>query len=141
MAVDTDAQDITVNYDGGSITMAIGNAKKVFGNASSILNPSPETETISVKSHSRTRVIGGPAKSVSGYTYSIKQWPRSSSGNAAGGDVVLIRFTDSDGWFTTRVTGSMADLMNFMKDAQAVTVEFRTQRGTKYGPLYWDSTS
>ena len=140
MSVDTDAQDITVNYEGGSITMAIGNAKKVFGSGSSALNPTPETETISVKSHSRRRVIGGPSSNVSAYTYTIKQWPRSSSGNAAGGDVVYIRFTDSDGWFTTRVTGSMADLMEFMKDAQAVTVEFRTQRGTKYGPLYYDTT-
>ena len=140
MAVDTDAQDITVNYPGGSITMAIGNAKQVFGGASSIINPNPVAETISVKSHSRTRVIGGPSTSVSGYTYGLKQWPRSSSGNAAGGQVVYIRFTDSNGWFTTRVTGSMASLMDFMKDAQNVTVEFRTQRGTKYGPLYWDTT-
>ena len=140
MAVDTDAQNITVNYEGGSITMAIGNAKIVFGGSSSIINPNPETETISVKSHSRTRVIGGPSSSVSGFTYTLKQWPRSSSGNAAGGDVVFIRFTGSEGWWTTRVTGSMASLMDFMKDAQNVTVEFRTQRGTTYGPLYWYTT-
>lgn len=140
MAVDTDAQDITVNYDGGSITMAIGNAKQVFGEGSKALNPDPVEETVSVKSHSRTRVIGEPSSSVSGYSYSIKQWPRSTSSNAKGGSVVMIRFTGSEGWFTTRVTGSMASLMDFMTDAQNVTVEFKTQRGTKYGPLYWDST-
>lgn len=140
MAVDTDAQDITVNYEGGSITMAIGNAKQVFGSGSPSLNPNPPTESVSVKSHSRTRVIGGPSTNVTGYSYEIKQWPRSTSSNAKGGAVVLIRFTDSDGWFTTRVTGSMAALMDFMKDAQNVTVEFKTQRGTKYGPLYYDTT-
>ena len=139
MAVDTDAQDITVNYEGGSITMAIGNAKQVFGSSSSILNPSPPTKDVSVKQHSRVVTIGDAPTNVAAYNYSVKQWPRSSSSNAKGGSVVFTRFTDSNGWFTTRVTGSMAALMNFMKDAQNVTVEFKTQRGTKYGPLYWDT--
>ena len=140
MAVEPDAQDITVNYPGGSITMAVGNAKKVFGDAGLIPGTNPETKSVSVKSHSRVRVIGGPSTSVGSYNYSIKQWPTSSSGNAKGGNVVMIRFTDSDGWWTTRVTGSMAALMDFMMDAQATTVEFRTQRGTKYGPLFYDTT-
>jgi len=141
MAVDTDAQDITVNYDGGSITMAIGNAKQVFGKSSSALNPDPDDTNVSVKSHTRVRVIGEGSSSVSGYSYSVKQWPRATSSNAKGGKVVMIRFTDSAGWWTTRVTGSMAALMAFMKENQNVTVEFKTQRGTKYGPLYWDTSA
>ena len=140
MAVDTDAQDITVNYEGGSITMAIGNAKAVFGEGSSALNPSPKEKTISVKSHSRTNTIGGASTSVDGYSYTIKQWPRQTASNAKGGKVVMIRFTSSNGWWQTRVKGSMAALMQFMSENQNVTVEFKTQRGTKYGPLYWDST-
>ena len=141
MSADTDAKDITIHYDGGSITMAVGTAKMVFGEGSSVLNPDPEEETISVKSHNRTRVIGGGTTSVSAFTYNLKQWPRSTSSNAKGGSVVYIRFTDSDGWWTTRVSGSIADLMEFLNEQQDVTVELKTQRGTKYGPLYWDSAA
>ena len=60
MASDPDAQSVTINYPGGSLRMALGNAKSLFGENNPNLSPDGEQNTVSVKSHTRTRVIGGP---------------------------------------------------------------------------------
>ena len=69
MAIDADAQSVTINYEGGSIRMAMGNARSLFGADNPNLRPSGEQKTVSVKSHTRTRVIGGPTTPVEASTY------------------------------------------------------------------------
>jgi hypothetical protein len=139
MADEADAKNVTLNYEGGSIEMAVGNAKSIFGSDFAGLTPDPEQETVTVKSHSRTRVIGGDASTVSGYTYTFTKWPTSQAGNGASGRLILMSWTGSDGDFSARVTGSFADAGTYFNDNTTKTIEFRSERGTKYGPYAQDS--
>ena len=132
---DSDSKNITLNYDGGSITMARGNAKDIFGADFAALDGGSVETNVSVKSHTRTRVIGGASTPISGYTYTYQQWPTSLASNAAAGTVILMEWDGSGGAFTARVTGSMADAATYFNANVSKTLAFRTQRGTKYGPF------
>ena len=135
MSDDMDARQITLRYTGGSIEMSIGNAKSIFGEDFEQLDPGPEEVSVSVKSHSRTRVIGEGSTTVSGFTYSYLQWPTSEASNASGGTVIYMTWDGSDGPFTARVSGRMASAASFFATYTTKILAFRTQRGTKYGPF------
>jgi hypothetical protein len=135
MATDPDAKDLSVNYPGGSLTMSVGALKDLFGADAPIVTPVPETKQVTVKSHSRVRVIGAPASTVSGFSYEFTQWPTSQANNAASGDVVLLSWEGSDGQWTGRVTGSLSALGIFLVANSPKPVVFRSERGTKYGPF------
>ena len=140
MAQDVDAQDITINYEGGSITMAIGNAKSLFGEDYEDIVGNPETVTTAVKSHQRVRVIGEAATTVSAHNRTYQQWPTSQANNAAAGKKIMIQWEGSEGSWTARVSGAMADLGTYLRTAAPKVVTFRTSRGTKYGPFVKEIT-
>ena len=135
MAGDPDARELTVNYTGGSLTMTIGAFKSLFGVDTPLIVPIPETKTVGVRTHPRTRVIGEPSTTVQSYTYDFTQWPTSQASNAAAGEVVLLEWENSDGAWTGRVSGSFGDLGNFLNSNSLIPVVFRSERGTKYGPF------
>ena len=140
MAQDVDAQDITINYEGGSITMPIGNAKSLFGEDYEDIVGNPDTVTTAVKSHQRVRVIGSPASTVSAHNRTYQQWPTSQANNAAAGKQIMIQWDGSEGSWIARVTGAMADLGTYLRTAAPKVVTFRTSRGTKYGPFVKEIT-
>ena len=115
--------------------MTRGALEALFGEDAEILTPVPDTTLVTVKSHSRTRVIGEPATNVTGFSYELTQWPTSQANNAAAGEVVLIAWDGSDGDWTGRVTGAMSALGIWFVSTSTKPVVFRTQRGTKYGPF------
>ena len=115
--------------------MAVGNAIDIFGADFDGLSPVPAEKTVTVKAHSRVRVIGQPATNVAGYNYIYAQWPTSTASNAAAGTVIYMTWAGSDGDFTARVSGSMSALATFFTANVKKTLSFRTQRGTKYGPF------
>ena len=135
MADDPKAKQFTLNYAGGSITSTVGVFESLFGEDSEVLNPVPTTETVTVKSHSRVRVIGQPATTVTGYSYENIQWPTSQANNAAAGEAVLFSWEGSDGSWTGRVSGALSALGVFLAANSTKTVVFRSERGTKYGPF------
>jgi hypothetical protein len=135
MASDPDGKDLTVNYPGGALTMTVGAWKALFGVDTPILVPIPQTKTVTVKSHSRVRVIGQPASNVTGFSYDFTQWPTSQANNAAAGEVILMSWDGSDGQWTGRITGAMSDLATFLSNNSLKPVQFRSERGTKYGPF------
>lgn len=135
MATDFDAQGVTINYDGGSIRMVVGNAKDLFGSDSSFLSPTGVQKTVSVKSHTRVRVIGGASTPVNATTYTYTQWPTSSGGNADGGEAILMSWEGSEGWWTARMTGSAWELGSFLNVHSTKAVTFKTENGTPYGPF------
>lgn len=135
MTNDPKARDITLNYSGGSLTMSRGALESLFGEDATVLTPVPDTKQVTVKSHSRVRVIGEPASNITGYSYELTQWPTSQANNAAAGEVVLLSWDGSDGDWTGRVTGSMSALGIWLVDTSTKAVVFRTERGTKYGPF------
>ena len=135
MAADPKAVSQTINYTDGALTMTIGAFESLFGTGNALLTATPTNVSVAVKAHSRTRVIGGASTSVGAYNYTYKQWPTSEANNAAGGDVVLLRWEGSDGDWTGRVTGSLSALGDFLNTNSTKAVSFRSERGTNYGPF------
>ena len=86
MAKDPDAMNMTLNYEGGSLTMPLGNLKDIFGDDFDDLNPPGKTVNVSVSQQTRVRVIGGATTTILPFTYSFKQWPTSQANNAAAGN-------------------------------------------------------
>ena len=115
--------------------MSRGNAKDIFGEDFTGLNPGPEEVTVSVIGHDRVKTIGGSVRRIEPYTYSFLSWPRSSASNARAGTVILMEWEGSGGDFTARVTGSMSKACSYFNDNVKKTLGFRTQRGTEYGPF------
>ena len=135
MALDPDAQLVTLNYEGGYIEMPVGNAKALFGDDPAILRPDGVETNVSVKSHSRTRVIGGPATPVAGYTYTYTQWPSKNGAQAAGGEAIMMTWEGSEGSWTARMGGAAWDLGTFLNEKSPKAVSFTTAKGTNYGPF------
>ena len=129
-----DSENITINYEGGSLTMVLGNAKDLFGDDAEQVRQEGTDVSIPVSSHPRTRVIGGGTVQVSAHNRTYTQWPTSQANNAAAGKVAMMRWQDSEGWWTIRYTGAAADLGTFLNDNSPKAVSFTTSRGTKYGP-------
>lgn len=136
---DPDSGQLTINYKDGSLTMSIGNLKSLFGDNYELLTSIPTDVSTSVSSHQRTRVIGGSTSTVTAHSREYKSWPTSQANGAAAGKKVLISWDGSQGQWTGRVTGAMADFADFLAANTAQTVVFRTSRGTKYGPFSADS--
>lgn len=140
MASDPDAVMVTINYTGGAITMPVGNARDLFGDDGvAILRPAGEEVTISKKSHSRVRVIGGPSTTVAASTYTYTKWPRTRRSNAAGGQEIVMSWENSQGSWIARMTGSAADLGTFLNSTAPKAVTFSTS-GSNYGPFIKDET-
>ena len=140
MALDPDAQLVNINYDGGFIEMPGGNAKDLFGDDPEVLRPDGVETNVSVKSHSRTRVIGGPATPVAGYTYTYTQWPSKNGSQAAGGEAIMMTWEGSEGSWTARMGGAAWDLGTFLNEKSPKAVSFTTAKGTNYGPFIKSST-
>jgi hypothetical protein len=135
MATDLDARETTINYQGGSLTMTIGNAKDLFGEDSSIYGADGQPMTVSVIGHSRTRVIGGESKQISPFTRNYIQWPVNGRSNAAGGTPIVMSWTGSDGEWGARVSGSLWELGTFLQSNSPKSVWFHAKGGRGYGPF------
>ena len=135
MAKDYDAVNVTINYEGGSITMPVGNAKNLFGDDGyELLRPQGEDVTVGRKAHTRTRVIGGPSTNVEATNFTYKKWPRSARSNSAGGQEIVMAWEGSEGNWVVRMTGSASDLGTFLNASSPKPVTFSTS-GSNYGPF------
>ena len=135
MTIDVDAREITINYDGGSLTMTVGNAKDLFGADNPLVSAAGVSKDVSVKAHSRTRIIGGASTSVSATTYTYTQWPVGGHGQAAGGTPVMMYWTGSEGAWQARVSGALWEFGEFLKTASPKNVWFTAKGGQSYGPF------
>ena len=135
MATDLDAQEVQLNYDGGSLTMTRGNAKDLFGEDSNIFGADGQPMTVSVIGHSRTRIIGQPAKQIAPHVREYIQWPTGSASIAAGGEPIYMEWTGSEGKWMGRVSGPLWKLGSFLQQFSPKTVTFRAKGGKPYGPF------
>lgn len=133
--MDPDARSVTLNYAGGSLTTTIGVAKILFGNNYDQLSSTAVPINSPVKAHTRVRVIGGATSNVTSHSREYQGWPTSLANGAAAGTKVMLTWTDSDGTWTGRVTGALADFATFLSENTDKSVVFRSSRGTKYGPF------
>lgn len=135
MAGDLNARRLTINYDGGSLEMAVGNIKSLFAdNLISDFTKGVE-ETVTVKGHERVRVIGGPKTTVASNTYTYTQFPSSGNSQAAGGEEVLFSWEGSEGWWTGRVNGPLWKLAEYLNSTVPFPAFFKAKGGRTYGPF------
>jgi hypothetical protein len=135
MANDPEARKIPINFEGGTVVMTIGMARNLFSDDPQYISPVGKDKDVTVKNHTRTRVIGGPSAPVAGYSYSYKQWPALPGGNSSGGEAIMMSWDGSDGWWTARLHGSAHDFGTFLNETSPAAVLFKTERGTTYGPF------
>jgi hypothetical protein len=135
MAADLDAREIVINYEGGSLSMTVGNAKNLFGEDATFIGGGGDPETVSVKSHTRTRVIGGPSTNVAAYSYTFDKWPAKGHGTAAGGEPVAMSWDGSEGEWISRVSGAFWSLATFLEANSPKNVYFTALGGKTYGPF------
>ena len=135
MAGDFNAKRITINYEGGSFEMALGNIKGLF--TESLVNEQTRGKevTVGVKGHPRVRVIGGSSKQVNGYDYTYMQYPASSNSIAAGGEEVFVWWEGSQGKWVSRVSGPLWKFADYLSSAAEVDCFFRAAGGKTYGPF------
>lgn len=134
MATDLDAREIVINYEGGNLTMTVGNAKNLFGENATFIGGGGSPKTVAVKSHTRTRVIGGDTTTVTAYSYTFDQWPASGHGTSAGGEPVAMSWEGSQGEWISRVSGPFWSLANFLDANSPKNVYFTALGGKTYGP-------
>jgi len=135
MANDPEAKKVSINFDGGTVVMTFGMVKSLFTDTNEYLKPEGKDVAVTVKGHTRTRVIGGASTPVAAYNYTYKSWPRLPGSLSSGGQAILMRWEGSEGWWTARLHGSAADFGSFLADKSPKAVSFKTERGTKYGPF------
>lgn len=135
MATDFDAREITLNYDGGALTMVVGNAKDLFGEDNDVIEMIGEQMEVPVKEHNRVRKIGKGSKKIERFTRSYIQWPSNGRSNAAGGTPVMMNWTGSDGEWTARCTGPLWKLGRFLNTNSPKSVWFYAKGGRGYGPF------
>lgn len=132
---DLDARQVTLNYDGGSLTMTLGNMKNLFGEDSNIFGADGKAMTVAVIGHDRTRVIGGTTKRIEPFTRNYIQWPTNDRSPAAGGEPVMMSWTGSEGEWQGRVSGPLWKLGSFLQANSPKTVFFYAKGGKGYGPF------
>ena len=132
MATDPKARKFSLTWDGGYLTTTVGLLEALYGTDFMKAVGAGSAKTISVKSHTRTRVIGGASRTIASHDYNLIKYPRTLSGGAAGGQEIKIIY-DGGKW-TARLGGSVQDFKAFLsgtgKPDNAFT--FLTEKGGLY---------
>jgi hypothetical protein len=132
MAFDAKARTFTLSWEGGYLTATAGLLEFLYGPGFMGKVGAGAAQSITVKTHPRQRIIGGPTKQVDAYGYNLIKYPRRVKGAASGGVPIQI---EADGAFwAARLGGSIQDFKTFLagtgKPLQAF--QFVSERGGTY---------
>lgn len=129
-------RDLTITYDGGTLTSAYGNIVQTWapGDLPNAIKPK-EINRASYEAK-RQNKIGGDIKTVKVPAGTYKKYPSMNGSQAAGGE--LFTFDTRDGIFSARVTGDIQALVahiagSRMQQFQEFTVY--SGSGAIYGPF------
>ena len=139
MAVDPLARRLTIGFPGGSLNAARGTLEALFGETL-VEQQLNETASVTRRSHTRFRVIGGESTSVASASYDRVKYPQGSAAGAAGGEPIRL-FIDGD-WWTARLSGSHQAFNAFLENstwASGKNAIWKSERGTPYGPFKSES--
>ena len=139
MASDKQARKLTLTFEGGSVRGPAKLLEAVFGDKKIDSAMAGVSQTISVKSHSRQRIIGGPSKTIGANTYTRKRYPSGQAGGPAGGEPIKVLAAGD--WWTLRLTGNHESFNEFLggmvdpDQAGTGASWWKSERGTSYGPF------
>jgi hypothetical protein len=132
MATDPKARKFSLSWDGGYLTATQYLFEALYGTDFMEKVGAGAAQTIAVKSHSRQRVIGGPSKGVTGYSYNVVKYAKRVSSQAAGGQEIQIEIGGD--WWTARLGGSIQDFKAWLggKGKPTKAFQFRSERGSVF---------
>lgn len=132
MATDPKARKFSLAWDGGYLTATQYLLEALYGTDFMEKVGGGPAKTIAVKSHTRQRVIGGPSKAISGYSYNVIKYARRVSSQAAGGQEIQIELGGD--WWTARLGGSVQDFKAWLggKGKPSQAFQFRTEKGSVF---------
>ena len=136
MTLDTKARKVALNFPGGTLTATQGLLEAIWGPNLTGAGSQITTANVSVSGHSRVRVIGGPAKTISANTYTRKKYPTAVNGGAAGGEAIALLVSGK--WWTARLSGSHQAFCDFLTGSSFTmsgALVWRSEKGTAYGPF------
>ena len=135
MAVDPLAKQISIGFDGGSISASRGLMQVLFG--TTLTNPATGVEqTIVRQEHPRVRVIGGASTMIEASQTTLIKYPSGSSNGGAGGEP--IRFVLGGKEWTARLTGSHYKFNEFLQAGNWNSTQpilWKSEKGKSYGPF------
>lgn len=115
----------------GSMTAKVGLFKAIFKDGADLAaGCDGALVQKSVKGHSRTRVIGGDTKQISGHSYTAMVYPRKNVSIGKGGEEYRILIDGS--WWKFRVSGRQQDFHAFLCESKSkllLDVYYKTQSG------------
>lgn len=126
------AQHYSLSWPHGYISTTQGLMKAIWGDNFLANAGGPTTKNVSVKLHSRYRVIGGSERLVQPHSFTLKRYPHKLFGGPAGGQTIKIRVGNE--WFTARLGGSVEAFKAWLLGAGKPLQEFQfmTQHGSTY---------
>jgi hypothetical protein len=132
MATDPRARRFSLTWDGGYLTTTVGLLEALYGNDFMDNVGAGAARTVSVKGHTRRRVIGGPTKTIASYDYNVIDYPRRVAGGAAGGQPIKIQHNGT--WWTARLGGSVQDFKQYLAGVGSpqTAFVFMTEKGGIY---------
>lgn len=132
MAVDPKARRFSLSWSGGYLNASVGLLEALYGTAFMEKVGAGASKTINVGGHTRQRKIGGPTKSVGGYSYNMIEYPRRVNGGASGGQPIRIEYGGS--WWTARLGGSVQDFKAYLSGVGKPqhAFQFMTEKGGLY---------
>jgi hypothetical protein len=132
MAADPKARKFSLTWSGGYLTATRGLLEALYGPTFMDTVGAGQAKNIAVKGHSRTRVIGGPSKTIAPHSYALIDYPRKVKGNSAGGQEIKIQYGDA--WWSARLGGSIQDFKQWLAGVGKPTnaFVFSTERGGEY---------
>jgi len=135
MAVDPLAKQISIGFEGGSISATRGLLQALFG--ATLTNPAIGTpQQVTRNQHPRIRVIGGSEVMVDASITNRIKYPSGSSNGGAGGEA--IRFVLGAKEWTARLTGSHFKFNEFLQAGNWTSSQpilWKSEKGKSYGPF------
>ncbi len=129
-------REVTINYEGGSITSTRGTLEAIFKEDAIPSACAKNEKDVARKAHERVRVIGSPPTSVKAANFKLVSYPKTASSFASGG--IPIMLSADGGWWTARLSGNVEDfvawLCDNLEDLENVFL-FQSPSGAKYGPF------
>ena len=118
----------------GAMSARVGLFKAIFKEGGEIAaGCDKQDKQVAVKSHTRTRKIGGASKQIAGHSYSVESFPRKNVSIGKGGAEYSCLIDGS--WWSFRVSGKQSTFHSYLCSNRAqlnADFYYKTQSGASY---------
>ena len=124
--------DVKTYY--GAMTARVGLFKALFKEGADMVAGCNKTDkTVTVKSHTRTRKIGGAPKTIAQTSYDVELFPRKNVSFGKGGEEYKVLIDGS--WWGFRISGKQSTFHSFLcsnRSKLLTDMHYKSQAGASY---------